>query len=156
MEILGSAASVIAVIQLTGSLVRVCGGYIQKVKHARANIITLRQAAEGLQPILQDLHKLLHNSSEKRLPTSTRLVSDITRCLSDLQVFLQALNQRLESGIGKISMRKFGLRAWKWPLDRAEVDEEVQKLKRYQDLIFSALAVDRTYVFQAVSFCIID
>lgn len=147
MEMLGSAASVIAVIQLTGSLVRVCGGYIEKVKHARADIITLRQAAEGLQQILQDLHKLLHNPGEERLPTSTRLVSDISRCLSEIQAFLQALNQRLESGIGKASMRKFGLRAWKWPLDRAEVDEEVQMLKRYQELIFSALAVDQTYAF---------
>jgi hypothetical protein len=150
MEVLGSAASVIAVIQLTGSLVAICGGYIQKVKYARVDVTTLQQAAEGLQPMLQDIHRLLQNSNEKRLPTSSRLVSDITDALSDLQAHLQSLNGRLGSGIGKRSMSTFGLRAWKWPLERAEVDREVQKLKRYQDLIFSALAVDRTYGFQAI------
>ncbi|KAJ5633196.1 hypothetical protein N7490_009535 [Penicillium lividum] len=144
MEVLGSLASIIAVIQLTGSVVAICGGYIQKVKYAKVDVITLQQAAEGLQPMLQDINRLLQNSNEKGLPTTSRLVSDITDSLSDLQALLQSLNRRLESGVGKRSMRKFGLRAWKWPLERAEVDREVQKLKRYQDLIFSALAVDRT------------
>jgi hypothetical protein len=35
MDGISSAASVIAIIQLAGSLVTICGGYIQKVKHAR-------------------------------------------------------------------------------------------------------------------------
>jgi hypothetical protein len=41
MDGLSSAVSVVAVIQLTGSLVKICGGYIQEVKDARDDIITL-------------------------------------------------------------------------------------------------------------------
>jgi hypothetical protein len=40
MDGLSSAASVIAVIQVAGSLVSICGGYIQKVKHASNDITT--------------------------------------------------------------------------------------------------------------------
>jgi len=38
MDGLSLAASIIAVIQLTGSLVKLCGGYIQEVKDAQDEI----------------------------------------------------------------------------------------------------------------------
>lgn len=38
MDGLSSAASVIAVVQLTGFLVKLCGGFIQKVRDARDEI----------------------------------------------------------------------------------------------------------------------
>ena len=43
MDLLSSAASVVAVIQLTGSLVKICGGYIQEVNNARDEIIKLQR-----------------------------------------------------------------------------------------------------------------
>jgi hypothetical protein len=56
MDALSSAASVIAVIQLTGSLVKLCGGYIQEVRDARNGIFTLQRAVAGLHEIFADLH----------------------------------------------------------------------------------------------------
>ncbi|KAF4211308.1 hypothetical protein CNMCM5878_002845 [Aspergillus fumigatiaffinis] len=140
MDGISSAASVIAIIQLAGSLVTICGGYIQKVKHAREDIITLRWAAQSLQVTLQDLLRLLEDSNNTRLPTSLRLASDITNCLSDLR----ALNEKLESNVGKRSMKKFGFRAWRWPLERADVDSEVQKFERYKSSFLLSLQVDQT------------
>jgi hypothetical protein len=49
MDTLSSTASVIAVVGLTGSLVKLCGGYIQEVKDARDEILDLQQAITGLQ-----------------------------------------------------------------------------------------------------------
>ncbi|OQD86922.1 hypothetical protein PENSOL_c082G07194 [Penicillium solitum] len=147
MDGLSSAASVIAVIQVAGSLVSICGGYIQRVKHARDDIITLQRAAEGLRGILQGLLEFLKDSNKTRLPTSPRLVGDITDCLSDLR----ALKGKLESKMGKRSMKKFGFRAWRWPLERAEVDGEVQKFERYKSSFLLSLQVDQTSLMAGVA-----
>jgi hypothetical protein len=143
MDALSSAASIIAVIQLTGSLVKLCGGYIQEVKDAQDEIFTLQRAIAGLQ--LQDRQKFLQSNDGKALPTSSRLVSNITDCLSDLRT----LEARIDPGKGKKLMRKVGLRALKWPLKRAEVEGVIQNLERYKSSFLLSLQVDQTYVYRA-------
>jgi SMC interacting uncharacterized protein involved in chromosome segregation len=145
MDGLSSAASVIAVIQLTGSLVKLCGGYIQEVRNAREEILTLQRAITGLQDTLQGLQNNLQENKAKGLSTSSRLPSDITACLSDLQ----ALEARLDPGKGKMLMRKMGLRALKWPLKRTEVEGLTQNLERYKSSFLLSLQVDQTYVYRA-------
>lgn len=140
MDGLSSAASVIAVIQLTGSLVKLCGSYIQEVKNARDEILTLQQAIGGLQGTLQDMQKYLQSSDNRILPTSSRLVSDITHCLSNLR----ALEAKLDPGNGKTLMRKVGLRAIKWPRKREEVEGVIQNLERYKSSFLLSLQVDQT------------
>jgi predicted RNase H-like nuclease (RuvC/YqgF family) len=142
MDGLSLAASVIAVIQLTGSLVKLCGGYIQEVRNAREEILTLQRAITGLHDTIKDLQKNLQENKAKSLSTSSRLPSDITACLSDLQ----ALEARLDPGKGKTLMRKIGLRALKWPLKRMEVEGLTQNLERYKSSFLLSLQVDQTYV----------
>ncbi|KAJ6047584.1 hypothetical protein N7460_003731 [Penicillium canescens] len=139
MDGLSSAASVIAVIQLTGSLVKLCGRYIQEVKDARDEIFALQRSIAGLHGALQDLQKFLQNNDGKTLSTSTRLVSNITDCLSDLR----ALEARLDLGKGKKLMRKVGFRAFKWPLKRTEVEGVTQNLEKYKSLFLLSLQVDQ-------------
>ncbi|KAL4961614.1 WD40-repeat-containing domain protein [Aspergillus stella-maris] len=140
MDGLSLAASVIAVIQLTGSLVKLCGGYIQEVRNAPEEILTLQRAITGLQNILKDLHNNLQVNNANALPTSSRLPSDINACLSDLQ----ALEAKLDAEQGKTLMRKMGLRALKWPLKRTEVEGLMQKLERYKSSFLLSLQVDQT------------
>ncbi|KAL4958631.1 uncharacterized protein BDV14DRAFT_186338 [Aspergillus stella-maris] len=140
MDGLSSAASVIAVIQLTGSLVELCGGYIQQVKHARDEILTLQRAIVGLQGTLQDLQSLVQTNNGNTLPTSSRLVGNITDCLSDLR----GLETRLDPGKRKKLMRKVGWRALKWPLKRTEVEEVIQNLERYKTSFLLSLQVDQS------------
>ncbi|GFF68330.1 NACHT and WD domain protein [Aspergillus lentulus] len=133
-----SAASVIAIIQLTGSLVNLCGGYIREVKDARSEILNLQRALTGLQDILQKLQEILQN--DKSLPTSSRLVTSITDCCSELQ----ALEASLDLGKGKRLMGKVGLRALKWPLKRTEVECVTKNLERYKSSFLLSLQVDQT------------
>lgn len=144
MDGLSAAASVIAVIQLAGNLVKVCGGYIREVKEARDEILSLQQEIESLQGILQDLEKLLLSGDRKALPTFSRMVSNVNDCLSDLR----ALEARLDTGTGKRLMRKVGLRALKWPLKHGEVEGVIQNLERYKSSFLLSLQVDQTYVLQ--------
>ncbi len=44
-------------------------------------------------------------------------------------------------------MSKFGLRALKWPLSKAEVKEEVNRLEGYLTIFNTALQLDHMYVF---------
>lgn len=145
MEGLSSAASVIAVIQLTGSLVKICGGYIQEVKDARDEIFNLQRAIAGLQGTLEDLQKLLQSNDGKALPTSSRLGRNIADCLCDLR----ALEAKLDLGKGKKIWRKLGLRALTWPLKRTEVEGITQNLERYKSSLLFSLQVDQTYVDRA-------
>lgn len=145
MDGLSSAASVIAVIQLTGSLVKLCGGYIQEVKNARDEILTLQRAITGLQGTLEDLQKFLQSNDGKTLSTSSRLVSNITDCLSGIR----ALEARLDSGKGKQLMRKVGLRALKWPLKRTDLEGVIQNLERYKSSFLLSLQMDQRYVLSS-------
>ncbi|CEN60827.1 hypothetical protein ASPCAL03259 [Aspergillus calidoustus] len=128
MDGISSAASVIAVIQLTGSLVKLCGGYIREVKDARKEIRTLQQAIAGLQGTLQDLEKLLQSDNANALPTSSRL-----------------------PGKGKKLMSKFGYRALKWPLNRTEVEDVVKNLERYKSSFLLSFQVDQTALMVGVA-----
>ncbi|KAJ5119729.1 WD40-repeat-containing domain protein [Penicillium atrosanguineum] len=147
MDGLSSAASVIAVIQLTGSLVKLCGGYIREVKDARDQILRLQYAFAGLQGTLQDLYKFLQSTDGSALPTSSRLVRNITDCLTDLCL----LEARLDLGGGKKMMRKMGLRALKWPLKCAEVEGIIQKMERYKSSFLLSLQVDQTSLIVGVA-----
>lgn len=109
MDGISSAASVIAIIELTGSIVKLCGGYIQEVKDARIEIFSLQRSIEGIKGTIQDLQKSIQNDDGKALPTSSRLANNITDCLYDLR----ALEAKLDPGKGKTLMRKVGLRALK-------------------------------------------
>jgi hypothetical protein len=67
MDPLSCAASIIAVIQLTGSIVGTCGGYINKVKNAQKDIVNLQQEISGLGEVLKMLNKLLRGPDGKKL-----------------------------------------------------------------------------------------
>ncbi|KAJ5496975.1 hypothetical protein N7463_008962 [Penicillium fimorum] len=144
MDALSSAASVIAVIQLAGSIAKFCGGYIREVKDARREILSLQLTIEGLQGTLQDLEKSLQSDDGMALRTSSRLVNNITDCFSDLR----ALEAKLVPGKGSKLMKKVGLRALKWPLKRADVESIIQNLERYKSSFLLSLQLDQTLTYE--------
>lgn len=97
MDGLSSTASVIAVVQLAGSLIKLCAKYIEEVKGARNEIFTLQKAIAGLQETLLSLHTFLQTKNGRTLPTSSRIVCNVADCLSDLR----DLGGRLDPGKGR-------------------------------------------------------
>lgn len=135
-----AAASVIAVIQLTGSLVKICGGYIREVKSARDEILALQQGITSLQGTLQDLLELLQSNDGMSLLNASRLAGNISSCLRDLRY----IESRLDSGKGSRLMSKVGLRALKWPFKRMEVESITKNLERHKSSFVLSLQVDQT------------
>ncbi|KAL3469675.1 hypothetical protein BJX99DRAFT_268041 [Aspergillus californicus] len=138
MEPLSCAASVIAVIQLTGSIVTICGGYIQEVKDAREDIASLQRQATSLLEIVKKLAELVNGQNGEKLSTSQTLANDTTSC----KLVLTRLMERIDPENARKrtkAMRKLGFRALKWPLKRAELERMTQDLERYKSSFILAL-----------------
>ncbi|OQE36875.1 hypothetical protein PENCOP_c011G00746 [Penicillium coprophilum] len=147
MDGLSSAASVIAVVQLAGSIVKLCGSYIQGVRVARDDISELKQAVTSLLGVLQQLEVLLQGPHISKRFISQTLEGPITECCSSLA----ALEVTIDPGRGDSFMRKFGLRAWKWPLKRIEVDKIIQDIERYKSFFTLSLTIDQTALITGIS-----
>lgn len=139
MDGLSTAANIFGAIELTGKIVKICGRYITDVKNARDDIITLQRSAAGLEDILLNLKKLFRDHGSK-LSVSSNLAENINDCISDLE----ALETKINPGHKKGVMRKFGIRALKWPIQRPEVDRFVENLERYKSSFILSMQVDQT------------
>jgi hypothetical protein len=142
MDPLSCAASIIAVIQLTGSIAGICGGYISKVKNAPKDILDLQMEISSLGGVLELLDKLLRGPNGKKLTTLQELSDQAAKCSSILKILSDKINPETTQS----SVRRWGLRAFKWPLTRTEVDEAIRQLERYKSLFSLALQVDQVYV----------
>ncbi|KAB8227880.1 uncharacterized protein BDW43DRAFT_323428 [Aspergillus alliaceus] len=139
MEPLSGAASVIAVIQLTGAIVQICGSYIKKVEEAKQDILHLREEVDALSQVLNPLSKLLNSTNSTKL-VSQDLIDNIAKCSS----ILTTLREKIDPETTQRRMRKWGLRAFKWPLKREEVVKAISEIERYKMLFNLSLLVDQT------------
>ncbi|KAL4949059.1 hypothetical protein BDW69DRAFT_198408 [Aspergillus filifer] len=143
MEPLSCAASVIAIIQLTGSIATICGGYIKEVKDAREDVTSLQQGITSLLEIVKKLKELVQSQDGRELSTSQILINDTAGCMSVLTLLREKIDPENTRKSTK-AMRKFGLRALKWPLKRAELERTLQNLERFKSLFTLTLQVDQT------------
>jgi Fungal N-terminal domain of STAND proteins len=135
---IGEAASVIAVIQITTQVVKLCGGYLSEVNDARQDIERLRSKALALQGVLERAQRIVEDSKFDRLPVLNSVLESLRQCVSDLQL----LQTKLDLGKrGKI-MKSFGLRALKWPFTKMEFEKTVEMLDGYTTTFNTALVVD--------------
>lgn len=139
MEPLSGAASIIAVIQLTGAIAQICTSYIGKVKEARQDIIHLHEEVDALSLVLKSFNQLLHDPSSTNLIASQDLVDNITKC----SLALTMLKKKIDPEITQRRMRKWGLRAFRWPLKREEVVKAIGEIERYKTLFQLSLLVDQ-------------
>ncbi|KAJ5464315.1 uncharacterized protein N7458_000001 [Penicillium daleae] len=125
MDGLSSAASVIEVIRLAGSIVKICGGYIKEVKDARDEIRELQETVADLAEVLQELKVFLQGPNGAKLSSSRTLDRSITKCFSTLRV--------LE------------------PLKGTEVEGFMSDLATYKSNFTLSLQIDQTSVVTGIS-----
>lgn len=142
MDGLSGAASIIAVIQLSESVVRICGSYINAVKDAKNDIEHLQREVVNLTEVLGKLSDLINSPNGSKLSTSQNLSNDLTECFSKLTT----IEKKIDPGKRGKAMSKLGVRALRWPLKRKEVEEATRGLERCKQSLNLALQVDQTYV----------
>ncbi|CAI7644813.1 unnamed protein product [Penicillium crustosum] len=140
MDPLSGAASVIAVIQLTGAILQICGRYLNNVKSARQDIQRFQEKVAALSQVLHSLDELILGSDGNKLTATQDLVDNIAKCSSALT----NLKERINPETTQKQMRKWGLRALKWPLARSEVDFAIMELESYKTTFALSLQVDQT------------
>ncbi|OQD92797.1 hypothetical protein PENVUL_c210G09392 [Penicillium vulpinum] len=140
MDPLSGAASVIAVIQLTGGIVQICGKYLNNVKNATQDIQRFQEKIAALAQVLQSLDELIRGSDGNELTATQDLVDNIAKCSSALT----NLKEKINPETTQRRMRKWGLRALKWPLARSEVDSAIMELEWYKTTFALSLQVDQT------------
>lgn len=139
-EILGLTASVIAVVDLSAKVTTLCFRYSTAVGNARADITQIQGRLNDLDVCLRGVHRVLLAPSGQALAISQSLTDSLNGC----KLELVRLQNRLDPGKARKTMRRFGLRALKWPFDNKEISDIVLKLEHYKQSIMLCLQVDQT------------
>ncbi|KAF5675931.1 hypothetical protein FDENT_9649 [Fusarium denticulatum] len=141
-EAVGLAASVIAIIDLAAKVATLCFQYSTAVGNARADVAHLQSRLNDLDACLRGVHRILHGPNNQALPISRELIDSLNGCKSELA----QVQNRLDPGKARKTMRRLGLRALKWPFDSKEVSGIVANLERYKQTIMLCLQVDQTTI----------
>jgi hypothetical protein len=142
MDPLSCAASVLAVIQVAGAVVNICGDYIKHVKKAHKDINNLAGQINSLRIILESLDSVLQGPGGGKFITLRKISDDAGKC----ELILKSLNQKINPETTQSLTRKRWYWHWKWPLQHAEVDEAISQLKGYTALFATALQIDHVWV----------
>lgn len=140
MDPLSGAASVITVIQLATAITQICGTYLNKVKDVKRDIHCFQEEVIALAHVLQSLDELLNGPNSTKITATQDLVNNITTCSSALA----KLKEKIEPETTQRHMRKWGLRAFKWPLKWLEVDDAISEIEQYKTMFSLSLLVDQT------------
>jgi hypothetical protein len=142
MEAVGSAAGIIAIIDLSAKVASLCFQYYSAVKNARSDVERLQGELERLTTTLQGAQRLLESPSGKRLQTSQGLRNGLIDCSSQLAELQSRLEKKLNPGSARKAMSRIGFCALKWPFESKEIDGIIKNLERYRDTLSGGLAID--------------
>uniref|UniRef100_A0A0D2YA73 Uncharacterized protein n=1 Tax=Fusarium oxysporum (strain Fo5176) TaxID=660025 RepID=A0A0D2YA73_FUSOF len=140
-EAVGLAASIIAIVELSAKVGKLCVQYSTAAGNARADITRLQNRLKDLNVCLEAAQRLLDDPKNTKLATSRSLVDSLNACETELA----EVQDRLHPGSARKAMRRFGLRALKWPFDSKEISTVVSNLEHYKQTITLCLQVDQTY-----------
>jgi hypothetical protein len=141
MDGISGAASVIAVIQICGSVFDICRTYYTGVKDARKDITRLRNEITRLESVLTNIADLADGDDSAKfdiLQTLSKPGSALSQCQNDLTQLLE----KLQRGQDREDMRRFGWRALTWPLKSKDVDKAITAMERHKSLFQLALTAD--------------
>lgn len=142
-EVLGVAASVIGVLQLTGSVISFCYEYRAGVKGARKEILSIIDELNDLRDIMESILRLVEKDEAQ---SKSRLSASIELCRPDGALMkckdeLSRLEERLSEPRSR--MQKLG-QLVVWPLKEKEVAKILQHLQGVKASFNLALVTDQT------------
>lgn len=150
-EGLALAASVIAILGITNSVISVCYDYSAAYKDAPWELSQVRAEMESLRDVLQTLHPLAKQAEVASTTAGTRMQTLTLLCGSRglLQHCLDEvtrLDDRLKTpswsdGFGP--KRKALIQALRWPLNKSETTKALENIGRYKTTLALAITADQ-------------
>ena len=141
MDGLSAAASILAVVQISGKIYDLCRAYYLEARDARDDIRRLRAEVTSLQDVLTNVADLAEAPGSDGLSV-LHLLDRPDGPVQQCQVELVELITKLEPGRGRNEMKKFGMRALKWLLNTKEIDKAITHIERHKNTFNLALTAD--------------
>ena len=144
MEPLSVAASIIAVIQISGKLVKWCTAYIESVKDAPQDLRIIHVEISTLKAVFEPLKVLSDNiSSFERLHALQRPIENCRRAVTDLHK-LVGFDQHDQDGRQDAapSAKAGTLSSLFWPKKMSRARKLTDEIGRYKTTISLALTID--------------
>ncbi|SLM37986.1 P-loop containing nucleoside triphosphate hydrolase [Lasallia pustulata] len=149
-EGLALAASIVAILQITNSVISICHDYGAAAKDApwakvNAEMKSLRNVLQTLQPLAEEA-EFGSPSAGTRLPTLALLCGPqglLNCCLEEVG----RLDERLKNPSWSDSFgpkKKALIQALRWPLNKAETMKTVDDVSRYRNILNLAITADQT------------
>jgi hypothetical protein len=145
MDPLSVTASVIAVIQLTGSVISAVYNYRKGVKNAPEDAAKIIQDLTGLSHILEKLLQMIESeqsNKEARLASLEGLVKP-DGPLQLCRETLESLNAKLQPDNGWRAVKQ----SLMWPLKKDYINNTLDQIATAKETIGLALTVDLMWVF---------
>ena len=142
MEGLGVAASIIAVVDLSAKVAKLCIQYSLEVTDAKSDISRIHNEVENVGKVVSDVQHLVVGPNGAKLSASKKMLDAVNDCSTQLKT----LERKLDPGKTTKAMRRLGIRALKWPFQRKQVDKVIRELERCKGTVLLALQLDQTYV----------
>lgn len=146
MDGLSAAASVIAVIQIAGTVSSLCSSYLTAVRNAKHDIESLQEELTRLKAVLEGAQTLLDGPNASMLETSQRFRSTLDDCSTQLRLLETKLKENLQIR-NKAKIRdRLALRRLKWPFESKDINNVIKVLHQIRELLSTGLNIDQTFV----------
>ncbi|KAL8706555.1 MAG: hypothetical protein Q9201_000428 [Fulgogasparrea decipioides] len=157
-EALGLTASIVAVLQITHSVLSVCYDYSAALKGASWELTKAKDELEGLRSILQALEPLMREAEVTDPAENTKLPTLEALCrpggvLQTCAAEMQQLERKLKGPDWSEHFgprRKAFLQSLRWPLQEGETRKTLERIARFRDTLGFAMNADATRLTLAV------
>ncbi|KAH8588534.1 vegetative incompatibility protein HET-E-1 [Bisporella sp. PMI_857] len=143
---IGEAASIIAVIDLSAKVASICFQYSREVAGAKNEILSLQAELSGLQDVLEKLKHLLEQPDSAKLSA----LPEINHALDAAENQLKELDKKLDIEKSRNPLKRYGLRALKWPFESNDVRKIIDRLERFKSTISLAFQPVQTSLVLAI------
>ena len=146
------AASVIAVLQITNSVISVCYDYGSAANGTSWELPRLKAELESLRSVLQQLEPLAKQTEfdqaapDSKLPAFSQLCGPngpLETCCHEIQSLENVLKSpKWSDGFGP--RRKALVQALRWPLKEKDTKKYLMHIGKFKDILSFALTADQT------------
>lgn len=139
MEAIGAASAIIAVLQITGTVIRVSTEYIRSAKNATKAAERLRKELRDFRGVLEELED--HAESNRASGGHTaemRFLKTVEEPLFECKAMLQKIERKLDAGSESNRIKN----ALLWPFREKEVEKHVMALRGFKESFNLALTLD--------------
>ena len=138
----GTAASVIAVIQISEQVITTCFQYVRTAKEAKSDIQSVINVVGGLKTTLENLKMLLGETMDDELPHLRSLDGPLATSCAALVSLARELGVDIEVDMDQQLFKFSFVKRLRWPWKEKEVDKVLGTIEKHKATLILAVAGD--------------